>query len=32
MDSRREMIIPEVSIVIPAFNEEESIIELVGEI
>ena len=32
MDSRIEKIIPEVSIVIPAFNEEESIIELVGEI
>ncbi|MCD4847421.1 MAG: glycosyltransferase family 2 protein [Candidatus Aegiribacteria sp.] len=32
MDSRLEKIIPEVSIVIPAFNEEESIIELVGEI
>ncbi len=32
MDSRKEKIVPEVSIVIPAFNEEESIIELVGEI
>ena len=32
MDSRIEKIIPEVSIVIPAFNEEDSIIELVGEI
>ena len=32
MDSRKEKITPEVSIVVPAFNEEESIIELVGEI
>ncbi|MCK4504969.1 MAG: glycosyltransferase family 2 protein [Candidatus Aegiribacteria sp.] len=32
MDSRKENIIPEVSIVIPAFNEEESISELVREI
>jgi glycosyltransferase involved in cell wall biosynthesis len=32
MDSRKDKIIPEVSIVIPAFNEEESISELVREI
>ncbi len=32
MDSMKEKTIPEVSIVIPAFNEEESITELVGEI
>lgn len=32
MDSREKKIMPEVSIVIPAFNEEESIMELVREI
>ncbi len=32
MDSGEKKIMPEVSIVIPAYNEEESIIELVGEI